>query len=676
MKNPLLENTKLPKFSEIKASHVKPAILEILKQNRQTLQKILQNNKEYSWDNLITPLETMQIKLHNVWGAVNHLNGVKNSDDLRKAYEETLPLVMQYSIELEQNHDLYLAIKQLSEPKTFKTLNPTQQKIIKDDLRNFRLSGVTLEPKKKKRFSTIQQELAKLNNKFANNVLDATYGWQYLANENEIQGIPEHTLSLAKKAAEQKNKKGWLFNLDTPSYIAVMTYADSENLRKKFYTAFVTKASSENKNNKKWDNTKNIEKILILRKEMAEILGFKNYAELSLATKMAKKTNIVLDFLNKLATKAKPIAKKEYQELALFVKNNYNKNKLNPWDIAYYSEKLKQEKYSVNEEELRQYFPENQVLTGMFAVAEKIFGMKIKEIKSFDAWHKDVRFFAIYDSANILRGKFYVDLYAREHKRGGAWMDDCKSRTKSGKEKITTPVAYLICNFNSPSKNHPSLLTHAEVEILFHEFGHCLHHLLTQVDYLSASGINNVPWDAVELPSQFMENWGWQPKVLQWISCHYLTKKTLPDKMMQQLLNAKKFQAGLLTLRQLEFALFDFRLHVEFNPKIKNQIQNILNDVRKKTSIIPAIKCNRSQNSFTHIFAGGYAAGYYSYKWAEVLAADAFAMFEENGVFNTKIGKSFLHNILEVGGSKDPIDAFQKFRGRKPRIDALIKKIK
>ena len=677
MKNPLLENKDLPQFDKITANHVIPAIKYILQQNRQELHTILENKDSFAWQNLITPLEIMQDRLSKTWSMVMHLNSVKNSPKLRVAYEKALPEITKYHIELGQNKKLYEAMLQLNKSKGYRTLNSAQKKILHDYLRDFCLAGVALEAKKKLKFLKLQQRLAHLCNKFANNVLDATYGWEYLVKkESELAGIPEHVVVKAKNFAEQKKKSGWLFNLESPAYVAIQTYADSENLRKIFYTAFVTKASGEKTSKKKWDNSKLIDEILFLRKEIIELLGFNNYAEYSLATKTAKKTSEVLNFLNSLANKAKPIAKKEFAELCQFAQSYYGKKQLQPWDISYYSEKLRQEKYSINAEELRQYFPEDYVLDALFSLVRKIFGMQVKEIFGAPVWHKDVKFFSICDKSGKIRGKFYIDLYAREHKRGGAWMDSCRSRMKFADNDIQVPIAYLICNFTPPSKSKPSLLTHDEVDVLFHEFGHCLQHLLTTVDYLSASGVNGVPWDTVEFPSQFMERWCWEPKVLAQLSQHYITKKPLPTKIIEQMIEAKKTQSGLLMLRQLEFSLFDFKLHMEFNPKIKNQTQKIFDAIRKIISVIPVAKFNRMQHSFLHIFDGSYAAGYYSYKWAEVLASDAFAKFKQQGIFNAKVGSSFLHNILEVGGSIDPMLAFQKFRGRKAKIDALIKELK
>lgn len=672
--NPLLNKNLLPKFSQIKPEHILPAIKLLLDQSNKTLEKLLdQKDQNYSWENFLQPLDEMHNQVDFAWSTINHLNGVKNSADLRHAYDQALPLVTEYFAKLGQNFELFQAIKSIRENKNFDKLDIAQKKAITNELRDFHLAGVDLPPKEKKLFLQLQQKIAALGNKFSNNVLDATQKWKYLASQSEITGIPEHALAIAKSKAFEKNQTGWLFTLDFPSYYAVITFADSRSFREKIYYAYITRASELNKKERKLDNTIVMHEILRLKKQIASMLGFKNYAEFSLATKMAKTPKEVLDFLNKLTKYSLKKGKSEFIELSKFAKEKYGCDKLAPWDIAYYSEKLREAKYNVSEEEIREYFPVDHVINGMFYITNKIFKVTFKEVKKFNSWHKDARLFEIYDQNRKLRGKFFVDLFARKDKRSGAWMSQCRNRMQLANGTIQLPVAYLNCNFTPSCKSKPSLLTHTEIDTLFHEFGHCLQHLLTKINYVKVSGINGIPIDAVEFPSQFMENFCWGNKALNILSCHYKTKQKLPKTLCEKMLKAKNFQSGLLMLRQLEFALFDFHLHLEFNPQKKNQIQQIINKVRQKVSVIPVAKFNRMQHSFNHIFSYGYCAGYYSYKWAEVLANDAFNEFVKNGIFSSKIGSSFLHNILEVGGSIEPLQAFENFCKRKPDVQSLLK---
>lgn len=672
--NPLLTNNLLPEFSKIKPKHILPAINFLLADNRAKLKKILLNkNNFFTWENLILPLDEMNNRLEFVWSTITHLNGVKNSPELRKIYDKALPLVTQYYSELGQNFALYQATLSLTKNATYKKLNFAQQKAISNELRDFYLSGVSLSNKDKKKFLQLQQKISALANKFSNNVLDATEQWEYSANKNEIQGIPEYALAVAKSLATEKKLNGWLFTLDFPSYLAVITFASNANLRQTIYTAYFTRASELTKNARKLDNSKIMVAILTLKKQMAAMLGFKNYAEYSLVSKMAKTPREVMNFLNNLAKYSLKKAKNDYAELTKFALKQYGCKKLEPWDIAYYSEKLRQAKYTLSDDEVRPYFAVEQVINGLFTIAKKVFKLKFREIKNFSSWHKDVRLFAIYDEKNQLRGNFFIDLFARKGKRSGAWMSHCRNRLQLSNGSIQFPVAFLTCNFTQPCKNEPSLLTHAEIDTLFHEFGHCLQHILTQINYARVSGINGVPTDAVELPSQLMENFCWNSKSLKYLSSHFKTHKKLPNSLIAKILQAKNFQSGLLMLRQLEFALLDFRIHMEFNPKKKYQIQQIIDQVRKKISVVPVAKFNRLQHSFKHIFCYGYAAGYYSYKWAEVLAADAFAKFAANGTLNSKIGMQFRREILEVGGAIDPLDAFINFRKAKPNIKFLLK---
>jgi oligopeptidase A len=673
MNNPLLQKKKLPPFEKIQVKHIEPALDFILQKNRTELKKLLQQ-KIFTWKNLILPLENIEDRLQQMWSPVGHLNSTMNSPSLRKTYNKCLPKLAEYHTEISHNKKLYEAILSIKNSSAYKKLNAIQKRIIENNLRDFKLAGVTLSAQKKKRFAKLQKQYSKLSAKFNENLLDATHAWFCrVTNKKQLSGLPEHVVTSAKQDAKKRKLSGWVLTLDFPIYYAVMTYADNRELRKKMYRAYVTKASDEKPSKKKYDNTKIMAELLSTRHELASLIEFKNFAEYSLATKMAKNPQEVITFLNDLAKRAKPFAKKEFRELTIFVKQNFKIKNLQAWDIAYYSEKLKKEKHSITEEELRPYLPENKVLVGMFKLAEKLFSIKIKERKTKHVWHRDVKYFELLGRGNKILGGFYVDLFARAHKRGGAWMDECRIRRKLTNNKIQIPVAYLNCNFSKPTRNKLSLLTHEEVCTLFHEFGHCLQHLLTKINYLEVSGINGVEWDAVELPSQFMENFCWQKEIIDLISEHYQTRKKLPGSLLKKLIASKNFQAGMQMMRQLELALFDFKLHKEFNPKQGAQIQKTLDAIRKKISVTPTVKFNRFQHGFSHIFGGGYAAGYYSYKWAEVLSSDAFAKFEKYGVLNKKVGKQFLQCILEQGGSQDAMVLFKKFRGRKPKINALLK---
>jgi oligopeptidase A len=673
MNNPLLANTLLPLFSQIKPEHVEPAIDQLLADARATVEKQLVATRHYTWENLVEPLENADDRLNKAWSPVSHMNSVINSDELRDAYNACLPKLSEYSTEMGQNEALFNAYRYIAESPEYASLTVAQRKIISNALRDFKLSGIALNADKKQRFKDITQELSKLASKFEENILDATNAWsKLLTNETDLAGLPPTALAQAKQTAELAGKEGWMITLQFPSYQAVMTYADNRELRREHYEAYSTRASELGANAKEWDNTGNMEKILALRHEKAQLLGFNNYAELSLARKMAENTQDVVNFLEDLATKSLPQARKDLAELCAFADEHYGIKDLESWDIGYYSEKMRQHFYQLSQEEVKAYFPVIRVLPGLFAVVEKLYGLKITEINEFDTWHPDARFFQIQDKDNQLRGQFYLDLYARPKKRGGAWMDDCVGRKKAN-GSIQTPVAYLTCNFTPPTGNDPALLTHDEVTTLFHEFGHGLQHMLTKIDYLGVSGINGVEWDAVELPSQFMENWCWEKESVQLISGHYQTGETLPDSLFNKMLTAKNFQAGMMMVRQLEFSLFDFKIHLNYNPEQGGKIYETLEQVREQVAVVRPPKSNRFAHSFSHIFAGGYGAGYYSYKWAEVLSSDAFSLFEEKGIFNQEAGNAFLTNILERGGSQDAMDLFVKFRGRKPTIDALLR---
>lgn len=664
----------LPIFSQIDPNQIESQLDILLNQNRQKLKTLLAEPQQNTWDHLMRPLEEMDDEISQFWSPINHLHSVRNSEALRKSYAACLPKLSDYSTEFGQNTALFEAVKALKNSDAYSKFDPAQKKVIDNLLRDFRLAGVELPDAERKIYAELKKQLSQVSNEFEQNVLDATDGWERLiTDEALLAGLPEHAVAMAKQSADKKGLKGWLFTLEAPSYIAVMTYADSQSLREEMYFAYVTRASNEGPNAGKWNNDKNLQLILDAKLKLAQLLGFKNYAELSLVPKMAKSTSEVMDFLNNLVKASHAKAIEDFQQLVQFADKKYQVKSLNPWDIAYYSEKLRQAEYAISQEDLRPYFPEDKVLSGLFEIVHRLYGIQITERKDVDLWDPTVRFFEIRDHAGALRGQFYFDLYARAQKRGGAWMDDARDRRKLRDGSIQIPVAYLTCNFNAPVGNQPALFTHDDVCTLFHEFGHGLQHMLTTVDYAPVSGIHGVPWDAVEIASQFMENFCFEKEGLDLISEHYQTHEPLPDALYQKLKKAKNFQSAMMMVRQLEFSLFDFRLHMEFDPKRDHQVQAILDDVRAKVAVLPIAPYNRFQNSFNHIFAGGYAAGYYSYKWAEVLASDAFSMFEENGILDPETGRSFMQCILETGGTEDPEILFEKFRGRKLKIDAFLK---
>ncbi|MGH1390969.1 MAG: oligopeptidase A [Aeromonas jandaei] len=674
MNNPLLSMDSLPPFSQIQPDHVQPAVTQAIADCKQKIKDVLAHTEPHTWDSLIAPLEEVNDRLARIWSPVSHLNSVLNSEPLRAAHDACLPLLSEFQTYVGQHEGLYQAYLALSESDDFPRLGGAQRKEIQNTLRDFRLSGIGLPAEAQQRYGEIQARLSELASRFSNNVLDATQGWHKLvADEAELAGLPESVLAAARQMAELKGKEGWLFTLDIPSYLPVMMYADNRELRAEMYEAFTTRASDQGPNAGKWDNSTIMTELLTLRSELAGLLGFANYAELSLATKMADKTSQVVDFLTDLAAKSLPQGKAELEEIRAFAAEQHGQSELAAWDIAYYAEKLKQHKFSISDEQLRPYFPANKVVKGLFEVVKRVFGMKVRERLGIDTWHPDVRFYDIFDSEDELRGSFYLDLYAREHKRGGAWMDVCLGRRYRQDGSLQKPVAYLTCNFNGPVDGKPALFTHDEVVTLFHEFGHGIHHMLTRIDVAGVAGINGVAWDAVELPSQFLENWCWESEALAFISGHYETGEPLPADLLEKMLTARNFQAAMQMLRQLEFALFDFRLHQEFDPAKPDQIPALLDEVRSQVAVMTPPVFNRFQHSFSHIFAGGYAAGYYSYKWAEVLSADAFSRFEEEGIFNPATGQSFLQNILEKGGSKEPMELFRAFRGREPKVDALLR---
>lgn len=671
--NPLLNFDGLPDFAAILPRHIAPALDYLIASAQQTRQTLLDDLTVPDWTNLVQPLEDANEKIHRMWSPVAHLNAVMNSDELRTEYESCLPKLTAYSTELAQDERLYAAWRKIKQSVDFKNLDTAQQKIIENNLRDFRLAGAELNDEDKKRFTGIQQQLSRLANEFQNNVLDATQAWWLrIEDEKYLAGLPASACEMAHQVAQDKNLTGWCFTLDGPSYLAFMTYADARELRAQMYQAYVCRASDQGPNSGQWDNSQTIVELLSLRQQAAILLGYANYAETSLATKMAANVEQVMQFLNDLAQKSKPAAKKEFETLAQFARRLDGITTLEAWDVAYYSEKLRQQEFNFSGEELRPYFPEAHVLDGMFQTIKRLYGMNVTPLEKVATWHEDVKVFQIEQADGVVRGRFYLDLYARKNKRGGAWMDDCISRKRTGSD-IQVPTAYLVCNFSAPVGNQPVLFTHEEVITLFHEFGHGLHHMLTQVDYVSVAGINGVAWDAVELPSQFMENWCWQHEALELIAAHHETGASLPIELMRKLKAAKNFQSGLQMVRQLEFSLFDMKLHTEFDPDGEQSVQSVLDAVRRKVAVVAAPAFNRFQNSFGHIFSGGYAAGYYSYKWAEVLSADAFSKFEEQGIFDRATGEQFLQSVLEQGGSREPMELFVEFRGREPDVQALLR---
>ena len=623
-----------------------------------------------TWDRFVRPLEDATERLSRSWGQVEHLHAVLDSPELREAYNASLPKITQFWTELGQNLLLFEKYQTLKASPEFAQLAPARKKLVGNALRDFRLGGAELPAEVKPRYAAIQEELASLSAKFSENVLDATNAYSIMIeDEDRLSGIPADELQAAREAAQKDGKQGWKFNLQMPSYLPVMQYAQDRVLRETLYRASATRASEFGK--PEWDNTPLIGRILALRREDAALLGYANFAEVSLEPKMAQTPKQVVEFLRDLAGRARPFAERDLEELRGFAREELGLDKLESWDVAYASEKLRAKRYSFSDQEVKQYFPETQVVPGMFKLVETIYGIHIAESEA-PVWHGSVRFFDVRNASGELIGRFYVDLYSRDTKRGGAWMDGAISRRRLA-TGIQVPVAYLNCNFPAPVGGKPALFTHDDVITLFHEFGHGLHHLLTRIEDLGVAGINGVEWDAVELPSQFMENFCWEWEVLKHMTRHVDSGEALPRALFDKMLAAKNFQSGLATLRQIEFSLFDMRLHSEFDPQSGRAVLDLLDEVRREVAVMVPPAWNRFPNSFSHIFAGGYAAGYYSYKWAEVLSADAYSLFEEVGVLNPKAGSRFRDEILAVGGSRPAADSFRAFRGREPRVDALLK---
>lgn len=676
--NPLLQFDRLPDFGAIRAEHIQPAITEVLADNNAQLDKLIAdlNGKSPDWENLMDRLDDMEDRLSKVWSTASHLNGVCNTPEIRDAYNGCQPMITEYYAGLGQNRALFELVTQLSERADELALTRSQRKILRDMLLEFELAGVSLSAEQQPRFTEIQTRLSDLSNRFGNNVLDATTGWSHLIkSEDELAGVPALTIQAAKEAAERKSQQGYLLTLDFPCYFAVMSYADNAALRETMYRAFTSRAANTEDSAK--DNSGIIKEILALREEMADILGYPNYAAVSVATKMARSVADVNHFLDDLIKHSRPAAEKEFAELQAFARDVHAVSSIQAWDVPYYSEKLRKQDFDLSQEELRPWFPLAKVQQGMFAIVETLYGISIERDRTASVWHEDVEFYNIRRDGELV-ARFYLDLFTREGKRGGAWMADCRSRrlTMTNGQPVSQqiPVAYLVCNFAPPTSDKPALLTHNDVTTLFHEFGHGLHHMLTQENYLRCSGIAGVAWDAVELPSQLMENWCWDNESLGLISGHYETGEPLPQTLLDKMQAAKNFQAGMKSVRQLEFALFDFQLHqTPIADSQQDVVRSVMKGARDKAAVYPVPDENRFENSFSHIFAGGYAAGYYSYKWAEVLSADVFSQFQANGVLDSGTGQAFLDKILSKGGGEDALTLFVDFMGREPDMTALLR---
>ncbi len=668
--NPLLRTEDLPAFSRVRPEHVEPAVDAVLAENRARLEAILaEAGRAPAWARVGEPLERMEERLGRVWSVVRHLHAVRDSEPLRAAYNACLPKLSDYHTELSQNETLYRAYEALRAAPDFAGLDAARRRAVELALRDFRLAGVALPPARKARFREIARELSELQARFEQNLLDATQAWKrHVTDPQALRGLPETALAMARAAAAREGLEGWLLNLEFPIYHAVVTYAEDRALRRAVYEAYVTRASDQGPHAGRWDNGPLMERILALRHEQARLLGFASYAEYALATRMAGSVDEVRRFLDELAAHAVPAARREFAELEAFARALDGLERLEAWDVAYYAERLRRERFRLSDEDLRPYFPAERVLEGLFALTERLFGVRVRERRGVDVWHPDVRFYELVDEDGAVRGGFYLDLYARPHKRGGAWMDEYRNRTPG-----EWPVAYLTCNLSPPTAEAPALFTHDEVQTLLHEFGHGLHHMLTRVDCPSVAGINGVEWDAVELPSQFLESFAWEREALDLLARHWRTGEPLPDELYRRLRASRTFHAAMQTVRQLEFALFDLRLHAEYDPARGARIAETLDEVRRAVAVVPYPAWNRFAHGFSHIFAGGYAAGYYSYKWAEVLSADAFEAFAEAGVLDRATGLRFRREVLEVGGARPAMASFVAFRGRPPAVEALLR---
>jgi len=673
--NPLLDFSDLPRFDTVQPEHVKPAVESLLADGRALVERLTAEQTPATWRDFAGALADGLEPFGRAWGIVGHLHSVNDVPAWREAYNEMLPEVSRFYAELGQNLKLFEKYKALRASAEYATLSNEQKKVVDNEVRDFRLSGAELPEDQKPRFQAIMEELSQLSAKFSENVLDATNAFaEIVTDEAQLAGLPDDTKQAAKTAAEKAGVEGWRFSLQAPSYGPVMQYADNRELRARMYRAYATRAAefTDGTSKPEWDNTPVMQRMLTLRQEDAKMLGFNNFAEVSLAPKMADTPDQVLAFLRELAAKAKPFAARDIAELKAFAKDELGLTDFQPWDAAYVSEKLLQARYAFSEQEVKQYFTEPKVLAGLFKVIESLFTVRVKP-DTAPVWHEDVRFYRLETPAGDLVGQFYLDLYARETKRGGAWMDEARSRRRT-LGGIQKPIAYLNCNFARPVGGKPATFTHDDVITLFHETGHGLHHLLTRGEELGVSGIHGVEWDAVELPSQFMENYCWEWDVVQGMTAHVDTGATLPRELFDKMLAAKNFQGGMMMVRQIEFSLFDMLLHSNFDPAGPKTVMDVLNEVRQEVAVLIPPAWHRFPNSFSHIFGGGYGAGYFSYKWAEVLSADAYAAFEEAGnPFDATVGKRFLDEILSVGGSRPAIDSFKAFRGREPSVDALLR---
>jgi oligopeptidase A len=671
--NPLLADSALPAFSQVNPEHVLPAVETVLAEYRAAVDALVADPRSRSFASVLQPQEVLDSRLECAWSPVSHLHAVADSEALRSAYAQALEKITEHSTELGQNRELYAAVSQVERSADFASLPRPARTLVEHALRDFRLSGVALEEPARSRFKEIANALARLSNEFENAVLDATEAWsEAVADESALAGLSETDRALLREYSREAGRDGWLVTLKQPSVQAVLTYADDRALRERVYAAYQTRASDQGPHAGRFDNSARIDQIMALRHEAARLLGFANSAEESLATKMAATPERVLAFLHDLAARAKPVAERELAELRAFAHEQLGIADLQPWDVAYAAEKLRERKYALSEEELKPYFPLPAVIDGLFSITERVFGVRLAVRDGVDVWHPDVRFYDVLDGGGKVVAGAYVDLYARGGKRGGAWMDVCRSRFRED-ATMHLPIAYLTCNFAPPTPQQPSLLTHDDVTTLFHEFGHGLHHLLTEIDFPGVAGISGVEWDAVELPSQFMENFAWQREALALFARHWQTGAALPDDLFRRMLAAKHFHAGLFLVRQLEFGLFDFRLHLEYNAARGARVMELLGEVRREVAVITPPAWQRMPHSFAHIFAGGYAAGYYSYLWAELLSADAFGRFEEAGVFDRASGEAFRRSILAIGGSRPALESFVEFRGREPTPDALLR---